>query len=333
VSLLHAAGLVWWRRRLYMGLVMAGLLGLIGMVLSDAQSTLAGSPPAAVQPAAAGMSAVTDGQSMDGFGAWSPDGKRIAFMRDGRIWLMEATGKVFGALTTNASVWDAAPVWRPDGKQIAFSRTAMHGDAGYVMLLDPGTGKEQELVKETEPVGHVAWAPTGAGLYYTTTTRLKYVEVRSGKARLIHEIASDWEMHAGGLAVSRDGKRLVYGAGPWVGRSALYDLWLLPLGVKNPEVQRLTTGGGIMPGFDPAGKRIAYRNPRQRTGIYVMDLATHATRPLVADEPKAMYFHPAFSPDGKTMLLSRLNAPADGGDRVRLNSHLYVHTLEGSGRD
>ncbi|HLN62541.1 MAG TPA: hypothetical protein VK464_13430 [Symbiobacteriaceae bacterium] len=332
MSVLHPAGLVSLRRRLYMGLLLLGLIGLLGAVLSDAEGILAGAPAPGALPAIS-MTPLTDGQAMDGFGSWSPDGRQVAFMRDGQIWLAEAGGKGARLVTSNSSVWDAAPAWKPNGKELAFSRTAMHGDAAWVVLLDPATGKERELVKEAEPVGHVAWAPSGAGLYYTTVTRLKYVDAKSGKSRLVLQVAEDWEMHAGGLTVSRDGKQLIYGAGPRVGRGALYDLWLLPLTGKNPEPRRLTTGGGIMPCYDPSGKRIAYRNPRQETGIYVMELATHATKQLVADEPRAMYFHPAYAPDGKSLLLSRLVAPAEGGDRTRLTSHLYVHTLEASGRD
>ncbi len=272
-----------------------------------------------------GLKALTSGAHMDGFSAWSPDGKQLAFMRDGRIWLMSAAGQGARALTRPDGAWDAAPAWRPDGKQIAYIRLFPNEDRSQIWSIDPESGKETKLLDEPEAVGYLAWAPSGANLYYTTAQRLMRTEATGGKPAQVIKVSGDWELLAGGLAVSHDGKSIVFGAGPRMDQGVAYDLWRLPLNGKQQDPERLTQGGGIMPAFDPQDKRIAYRNPRQSTGLYMMNLSTHSTKRFLADAPKTMYFHPAFSPDGKSLAVSQLSLDSAGqGQEGRFISHLYV---------
>src|SRR5437879_1076654 len=67
---------------------------------------------------------LTDGSRVDGYPAWSPDGKKIAFAsdREGQfaIYVMDADGGNVKKLT-NDNVMDRYPTWSPDGKKIAFS--------------------------------------------------------------------------------------------------------------------------------------------------------------------------------------------------------------------
>lgn len=318
------------RRRVYLLLLMAGMVGLFGIIISDAEHSLAGDSLPAVATPRSEVQQLTSTADMDGFGSWSPDGRQIAFMRDGHIWLMGAGGEKPGPLTHNTAVWDAVPVWRPDGKEIAFVRLSMNGEGARIMLLDPVTGKEQELAAEPAGVGHLAWAPVTPHLYYTTPRRLMRLDM-AGKREEVMAVAAEWEMLAGGLAITPDGKQAIFGGGPKVDGHVRYDLWIAPLTGGSAELKQLTTAGGIMPALDRTGGRLVYRNPRQESGVYLMDLAKHSTRRLLADERGALYFHPAIAPDGKTVLVSRLllgSSPGPEG-RGRFTSHLYLHRLGG----
>ncbi|HWI66697.1 MAG TPA: hypothetical protein VNT75_33200 [Symbiobacteriaceae bacterium] len=332
-GLYHLRDWIALRRRVYLVLMILGLAGIVGWMMSDAERILADRTLPALAPTGNGLTALTDGKAMDGFGAYSPDGRQIAFMRDGHIWLMSTEGKNARQLTRAAQMWDAVPAWRPDGKQIAFARVSMEGDGALVVAVDPESGKEKVLTRETEPVGHVAWDPAGKLLYYTTPQRLMRLEAESGKGIVMHTVPEDWDLQAGGLVITPDGKKAIFGAGPRLGRNVQYNLQQITLAKPTQERERLTTGGGIMPVMDKAGKLLAYRSPRENSGIYVMDLARHSTRQVVADEGRALYFHPAFSPDGKRLLISRLLVGTTGGgpDGSRFTSHLYVHTLTPSG--
>ncbi len=329
------------RRQLYAVLIMGGLVALLTAMLTDARSTVSGGELAVAAPAPRNMRQLTDGAGIDGFGAISPDGKQIAFMRDGRIMVMPAGGgEQPVALTSNAAVWDSVPAWRPGGQEVAFVRMSMHGDVSRIMVVRvtggggvPGA-RVMELTSVPEPVGHLAWDPTGRTLYFTTARELRKLTVGTKQGKVVASLPEDWEMTAGGLAISPDGRYAVFGAGPRVGRRVRYDLWMVPLEGGRAKPARLTTGGGIMPGFGPSGRRIAFRNPRAGTGIYVMEVRNRSARRVVSDEPGAMYFHPAFTPDGRSLLLSRLmlndRAKGQGG---RFTSHLYLHRLAQTGGD
>src|SRR5436189_20818 len=49
---------------------------------------------------------------------WSPDGKRLAVLKDSRLWTMNADGSGSRRLTTRTA---AGPSWSPDGKWLAFA--------------------------------------------------------------------------------------------------------------------------------------------------------------------------------------------------------------------
>jgi len=83
---------------------------------------------------------LTDNDNFDGFPAWSPDGKRIAFSsdRDGdfEIFVMDADGSEVRQLNDNDGWDDGFPAWSPDGKRIAFSSDRDGDFEIFVMKAD-----------------------------------------------------------------------------------------------------------------------------------------------------------------------------------------------------
>lgn len=277
---------------------------------------------------------------MDGFGAWSPTGREIAFMRDGQVMLTDPNGKRVRPLTSQPDFWDADPVWRPDGKALAFVRLSTRDNQSQVMELPlnglpsarTAAGQPRELARESGPIGYLAWSPAGDALYYTTSDRIVRITPASGKQEEVYQAPRGWELLSGGIAVTLDGRSLLFGGGPRLERGVEYDLYRLPVGGGDPE--RLTTQGGIMPSLNPSGQVVAYRNPRGETGIYLMNLATKAVERVLPDEPKAMFFHPDFSPNGQQLLVSRLllTAPPERG-RGGFTSNIYAYSLSANGGD
>jgi TolB protein len=77
---------------------------------------------------------ISNSQSDDLGAAWSPDGTRLAFRRNGDIWVMDADGNAQQQLTTTTQ--DAQPTWSPDGAFIAFRSTRSGDEDIWVMDAD-----------------------------------------------------------------------------------------------------------------------------------------------------------------------------------------------------
>ena len=66
------------------------------------------------------MKQLTSGDSSASAPRWSPDGKKIAYVTGGQIWVMDDDGDDKEQVT-KISTGAAGPVWSPDGKWIAFT--------------------------------------------------------------------------------------------------------------------------------------------------------------------------------------------------------------------
>lgn len=106
---------------------------------------------------------LTNNTVQDQYPAISPDGQRIAFVRqdsesptlDNDIWVMNIDGSNQQMLTEN-TVDDKRPVWSPDGTQIAFE-SGKESFSIYVMDAD---GSNETKLTDDEGQDHSAtWSP------------------------------------------------------------------------------------------------------------------------------------------------------------------------------
>ncbi|MEV3858838.1 serine hydrolase [Streptomyces sp. NPDC050095] len=141
--------------------------------------------------------------------AWSPDGRRIAFLRGGggpaQVWLLPADGGEPEPLT-DLPAGAGAPVWSPDGTAIAFTAPTA-----------PARGKAPVVTDR------LAYKADGPGLFGTARSHLHVVDVDRRTVRQVTH--GDW--HAGHPAWSPDGRGLAFCAARGTGadltrRSAAY---------------------------------------------------------------------------------------------------------------
>lgn len=111
---------------------------------------------------------LTNDPASDSDPQWSPDGTRIAFVRDLQIWIMNADGTDQRQLTAGwtEDFLDAWPVWSPDGTRIAFRRFI--GDSiSEIWAISPGGGTPTNLMNAAS-AGPFAWSPDGSRMAFVT---------------------------------------------------------------------------------------------------------------------------------------------------------------------
>jgi len=95
--------------------------------------------------------------------AWSPDGTRIAFAGpNGHIWVANADGSGLAQLTS-AVGFDDTPAWSPDGLRLAYQHTPPQSSAGAIYLMNAdGSGTTQLTLAGQTP----AWSPDGTMIVF-----------------------------------------------------------------------------------------------------------------------------------------------------------------------
>lgn len=87
---------------------------------------------------------------------WRPDGKQIAYVASGNIWVMNSDGTDAHSITRGPA-YDFAPAWSPGGNQIVFIRTSGPVKQAYVINPD-GSGLHALLQSKTRQLTPT-WQP------------------------------------------------------------------------------------------------------------------------------------------------------------------------------
>jgi tricorn protease len=185
--------------------------------------------------------------------AFSPDGKRISFVRNGQLFTMNPDGGDVKTIASQPRVIDYE--WSPDSKWIAYS--SLDGNWSSEIFIVPATGPTSK-----DPARNVTrYALFNAGITWSTTGKLAFVSERRANAPASMYVMSlqkpavpgapktneiDWDdIHlrvfqptttaAEDGAISPDGTRIAFRS-----QQNGDDLWIAS--VDGKEVTRLTTG-------------------------------------------------------------------------------------------
>ena len=195
---------------------------------------------------------------------WSPDGSKIAFIRDDQIWTIDLASEALQQIT-NISTGAGDPVWSPDGKWLAFASDV------YPECQDDACNKKRaEEVAQSKVKAHVAerllyrhWKTWKDGL----RTHVFVVPAGGGVARDL--TPGDYDappFSLGGptdYAFSPDSQELAYTSNhdKVEAASTNGDIWIVP--VSGGDAKNITATNQGYDGsaqFSPNGRFIAYRS-------------------------------------------------------------------------
>jgi dipeptidyl aminopeptidase/acylaminoacyl peptidase len=223
--------------------------------------------------------------------AWSPDGKRIAYIQRHRgrydVYVMNADGSHKRALTSTGD--SADPSWSPDGRQIVFGRDDGESEGIYVVGAD---GSGLSLLTSANDSSEPSWSPDGRRIAFVGNSRTRpQIYVMNVDGRDVHPLVRDdqWDISP---AWSPDGSRIAFTGG---GEDEGY---VDVVNADGSSRRRLTfSGADSSPAWSRTGE-IAYTNWSDENLLLVMNADGSDPRPLLG-ESGASDWSAAWAPDGK----------------------------------
>lgn len=146
--------------------------------------------------------------------SWSPDGKRVAFVRYGSggavdgIWTMKTTGGGLKAVPGTEGASD--PAWSPDGKRIAYAKPV--GTQREIYVADIDGSPAVRLTHTAADDLHPTWSPDGKYLAFNRADASGHSRVMRIRLSTLaqtpvtgsgsHDWTPDWS-HGNRIAFSR----------------------------------------------------------------------------------------------------------------------------------
>ena len=245
--------------------------------------------------------------------AWSPDGRRIAFITTRRqreeIWVSDADGRHPRPLFTGPfeelgrsggyGVSGARLAWSPDGRQLAFVR--VHDGAKWLCLGDVEGGGLRDLDTGFEELAAPAWSPDGRKLAFSSAkggfSQIQVIDLKAGSvSQLTHESATSLVTDP---AWSPDGAWVAYSAE----EGGLNQIFKVDS--AGGGRQRLSRPGmdSLMPAWTPDGKSLYYC-VNEDLGYDLASVSADGSGYQRHSNVITGVFLPRPSPDGRWLLLT-----------------------------
>jgi Tol biopolymer transport system component len=206
----------------------------------------------------------------------SPDGLRIAFVRHGRLYVANATGRAVRRLTRGRL--DTEPNWSPDGASIVFTATNAQSrrTAMFVVGVDQSSGRVTSAAKPIAfesfngDVQHAEWLPDAQHVVVVARESpgrhvIFTAAAKGGSIRVVHRFASEHD--APGLAASPDGRDAAFIA---PASDGFFQVFRLALAGGEPRQVTTDRSNKTQPAWSPDGRQIAFTVWRYDAQLWTM---------------------------------------------------------------
>jgi Tol biopolymer transport system component len=271
---------------------------------------------------------------------WSPDGRRLAFIRGDTAGKQESFSRVglFDLETGEERIlaqspdWDYFGVdWSPDGSVVSVTRASLQGAAGQwsIEIIDPDSDERREIdVGEEGLLSRATWSAPGRLIAASAPStvsgtsmpyRVVSLDVDSGEIRELFWSPYLFPFRGSVIETSQfavlDDSTIVFDTFQMQQQLYEYDL-------EQGTVRRLSPSISIdrQPSFHPDGDRVLFTTNRSgNVDLYAYELATEELFQLT-DHPGSDW-DGAYTPDGESIVW--------GSDRTG-NLEIWTANVDGS---
>ncbi|HXF32038.1 MAG TPA: hypothetical protein VN522_10995 [Solirubrobacterales bacterium] len=254
-----------------------------------------------------GLFAVRDGHSnqltenaADTEPSFSPDGRTIAFAREGHIYTVRPDGSGERRITIGNAL-DSRPQISPNGRIVLFERRAAEGEPSHLYTVPVGGGQAKELAPDTAEDFEARFSPDGSKIVFvrrtTTGTRPNddLYSVRpngTGLTRLTTTARVDEfdpRYFAGGIVFSRGNQS--------EGAAGYADIYTMK--ANGAKVKPLVEGVGsaYVEDVSPQGHTLIFRRDR---GLWEKKIGPGKAKKIV-ELPDGSQTNSVFSSDGTSV--------------------------------
>jgi Tol biopolymer transport system component len=246
--------------------------------------------------------------------SFSPDGKHIAFARNGEgesaLMIATADGAEERKIAARqrgtgnfGSFFQGGTAWSPDGRTIASIAHGFESDRGFQNVIEVPVegGSERPLTSQQwHQIQRLAWLADGSGLLITAADKASdfrakqiwYLPYPSGEARKITNDLSDY----GSISVNADASILVT-----VQADRNTNIWVAPNGDASRATQLTSVSseldGSLGVAWTPDGKIVYHSMAGGKEGIWIMEADGKNRTQLTTGE--TVDFFPTVSRDGR----------------------------------
>lgn len=233
--------------------------------------------------------------------SFSPDGRTIAFAREGHIYTVRPDGSGERRLT-NGSALDSRPQVAPNGRIVMFERRSAEGAPANLYTVRVGGGPATDLTPGPEAATEARFAPDGRTIIFVRTTlaggsriNADLYSIRPSGAALTRLTTTgrvdefDPRYFAGGIVFSRGNQS--------EGAAGYADIYTMRKNGTRVKPLVRGVGSAYVEDVSPQGHTLIFRRDR---GLWVKKIGPGKAK-KVAELPDGAQTNSVFSADGRSV--------------------------------